>query len=82
MTYEKAWMFCLDNGEKLTIYSQLTAEEMSKMLMEQPADGYVYDEETVVPVRRVVFAKRVGAVSRAPKNAMTGRQGITLGGGF
>ena len=53
------WIFELEDEKTAEIESDRSAASMSAMLMEQPAGGYVYDENTIISVRRVICARRV-----------------------
>lgn len=51
------WEFFLEHEKSLTIESELDAEELAKHLMEFGGDGYICDNDNVVPVRRIVCVK-------------------------
>lgn len=53
------WIFELEDEKTIEIASDLNAAEMSEELMQQPAHGYVYDEDSIIAVRRVICARRV-----------------------
>jgi len=51
------WRVELDNGQHIIIENELNAKQMAGLLMDQMGGGYVYDEKSVVPVRRIVSAE-------------------------
>lgn len=46
--------FMLEGGVKVEFETPLGVEALAGELMAQPADGYVCDDKTIVPVRRVI----------------------------
>ena len=52
------WEFTLEEKMTVTIYSDMTATEMVEWLMETPANGYAFDGQTLIPVRRIIAARR------------------------
>lgn len=51
--------FMLEGGVKVEFETPLGVEALAGELMAQPADGYVCDDDVVIPVRRVIAAGRV-----------------------
>jgi hypothetical protein len=53
------WRFYLENDKVVDIDSDHTGTEIANELQEQPGGGYVCDDDKVIPVRRVIYARRV-----------------------
>lgn len=63
------WRFELEENRAADVENELSAEQMAVELMGFGGDGYVYDDDTIIPVRRIVAVKRleraVGGHNRA-----------------
>jgi hypothetical protein len=73
------WRFYLENDKVVDIDSDHTGTEIANELQEQPGGGYVCDDDKVIPVRRVIYARRLTQQEMLYERQMNGLKGNPQG---
>ncbi len=56
---QKGWLFKLENNDEVLLESDLSAEEVAKIMEELNGGQYIWNADMIISVRRVMFARRM-----------------------